>query len=201
MNREDYLKLLERYRKGDRLAADRLFEQLAVRLRTIVKHKVGWWSNQDQEDLVQSTLTVLVEKSHEIRENPCGYVVKVLNNRIGNEIQKRALRTGIPLTQDVSGGEVRLEGVLWYPEGIEPVSDLHADSGLEGRMELDRIIRAIDRLKPFCRAVFKGIIEDMAIGEIWEAIRRTEPALSRTAFDKRVFDCRKQLRLSLGNAA
>jgi hypothetical protein len=66
---------------------------------------------------------------------------------------------------------------------------------MESRQEVQDVIRAIDKLNPFCRAVFKGIIEGLPISEIWGSIRQIDPKLSRSAFDKRIFDCRRKLRL------
>lgn len=197
MNNQEYIQLVKASRAGDTHAASRLFEELAVRLRVIAKHKVGWWPAQEQEDLVQSTLLIFFEKLGEIKDNPCAYAVQVLANQIGSELQKKRRRQYISIVDDSVKDGMGTLGAHSLSHARDLASAARSEHE-DTREEIQHIIVAIDRLKPFCRTVFKGIIQELAIAEIWEAVRRTEPGLTRSAFDKRIFDCRKQLRHVLG---
>jgi DNA-directed RNA polymerase specialized sigma24 family protein len=161
---------------------------------------VGWWPRQEQEDLIQSTLLVFVEKFHEVRDNPSAFVVQILANRIGNELQKKRRRREIPIVDDSCDDDFEVPGVLSQSHSRELVSD-ESPERMASRHEVQEIVLAIDRLSPFCRTLFKGIIEGMPISEIWDSIRLVEPELSRSAYDKRIFDCRRNLRHLTNNSS
>lgn len=193
MTKEHYLALVHRTRNGDQQAAQQLFEGLAVRLRVLVKHKLWGWSRDEHNDLIQATLTTFLEKIQEVNENPSAFVMQILNNKIGNEIRTKTSRQSIPIAGDSpSDFEPTASGVP-APFAVVASPDA-ADAGIESREELERVTRAIDALRPFCRAAFKGILEGKSIGEVWAALRSVEPRLNRSAFDKRLFQCRKELR-------
>lgn len=194
MDKHSYVQLVDAAVKGDREALNKLIETLTIRLRSVVKHRVGWWPEQEQEDLIQSTLVVFVEKLGDIRSNPCAFIVQILSNRIGNELQKKRRRRDVSIVNGSDSDEFAMPGVLSLTHSPELAADASPER-LHQQLEIQVIIRAIDRLSPFCRTVFKGIIEGLAIGDIWADLSAIEPSLTRNAFDKRIFECRKRLRL------
>jgi DNA-directed RNA polymerase specialized sigma24 family protein len=169
-------------------------------LRIIAKHRVWWWSAEDREDVIQSTLTVFLEKIHEVRDNPGAFVVQVLSYQIGNELRRKRVHTGFSLDQDSRMNDSASNSSRLPEHSAELTSDANADRGVEKREEMLLVARAIDNLKPFCRAVFKAMIEDFTVGEIWDSVRQTESGLTRSAFDKRVFECRRKLKQMVGRS-
>jgi RNA polymerase sigma factor (sigma-70 family) len=193
VEQSDFLRLTRSAQGGDAAALNELCRELVVRLRAIVKHKIWWWSAQDQEDALQATLIVFVEKLPQIRDNPCAFAAQILSNHIGNEIQKRRRRQEVSISSEMGSGDEDDGG--GHSLALERLyaSDDDPERAVESRDQFDRVLRAIEKLKPFCRAVFKGMIEELYVGEIWETIQRAEPGLTRSAFDKRIYDCRKRL--------
>jgi RNA polymerase sigma factor (sigma-70 family) len=169
-------------------------------LGAIVKHKIWWWPKEDQDDILQATLTLFVEKLHQINENPCAYAVQILSNHIGNEIQKRRRQQWQIVGIETSDRKDDYSGNASPSAQRYLASDDDPARRMESREELEIVIRAIDKLKPFCRMVFKGMIEGLSLGEIWEAVNGVEPGLTRPTFDKRIFDCRKRLRRLLAGS-
>lgn len=200
MTKDEYIQLVKLSQQGDQQAAARLIAHLSVRLKVVVKHKLWGWSADDQNELVQATLATFVEKIQEIIENPSAFVVQILSNKIGNELRVRRSRQYVAVASDIVTNQDMLEGAT-SSGSVVLASNETADSRIESSEELTLVVRAIDSLKPFCRAVFKGMIEGMYVSEIWDALRLTEPGLSRSTFDKRIFDCRKQLRRLTQNRA
>lgn len=201
MDRAEYLRLTCRAQGGDQAALDILCRELAVRLGTIVKHKLWWWSPADQDDVLQGALMLFAEKFHEVAENPCAYAVQILHYCIGNEIQKRRRQQRRIAGIDTNDREDDFSGNASLSAQNFLVSDDDPARSVESREELEIVIRAIDRLKPFCQIVFKGMIEELSMGEIWQSVNGVEPRLTLPTFYKRVFDCRKKLRhlLSVSN--
>ena len=193
MTKDEYIQLVKLTQQGDQQAAAQLFAHLSVRLKVVVKHKLWGWSTDDQNDLIQATLATFVEKIQEVIENPSAFVVQILSNKIGNELRVRRSRQYVSVASDIVTNHELPEGAT-SSRSVVLASTVKADTGIESSEELALVVRAIDNLRPFCRAVFKGMIEGMYVSEIWDALRLTEPGLTRSAFDKRIFDCRKQLK-------
>jgi RNA polymerase sigma factor (sigma-70 family) len=194
MDHANFITLTQRAQGGDQAALNELCHELNVRLGPIVKHKIWWWPKEDQDDVLQATLTLFIEKLPEILENPCGYAVQILSNQIGNEIQKRRRRQGNIVRIETTEREDDYKGGGAQSSERYLASDDNPARTMESREEFEIVVRAINRLTPFCRMVFKGMIEELSPGEIWEAVERTEPSLTRATFYKRIFDCRKRLR-------
>ncbi len=194
MKNSEYFELVSRAKMGDLDAMNTLSVALTERLRVVVKHRVWAWPAEEQADLVQTSLSIFLGKLHEIRGSPAAFAIQILANQIGNELQRKRRRTGLAIINDPGQSTPLESGLMSLSNSAELASADNADRGLESREQLQLIIRTIDQLKPFCRVVFKGMIEDRSIGDIWEAVLKAEPALSRSAFDKRIYECRKRLR-------
>lgn len=78
---------------------DTIYKRNAERLVRIAEHVLG--DRELAEDLMQDTFMVLLAKRHETEtyENPDAYLVKVLRNRIGSEIQKAERKRVEPLEE------------------------------------------------------------------------------------------------------
>ena len=63
---------------------------------------------------------------------------------------------------------------------------------------VQRIRQAIHKLSPICQALFLAMLEGRNINEVWELAVATDSRLTRSTFDKRLFDCRKRLRAIVG---
>lgn len=194
MDHAEFLRLTRSAQGGNQAALNELCRELEVRLGAIVKHKIWWWPKEDQDDVLQVTLTLFVEKLHQINENPCAYAVQILSYHIGNEIQKRRRRQGQIVGIETNGREDDYSGSAAPSAQRYLASDDDPARATESREQFEIVVRAIDKLRPFCRTVFKGMIEELTLSELWEAVKEAEPGLSRPTFDKRIFDCRKRLR-------
>lgn len=200
MTKQTYIELVKLTREGDEKAAAQLFTELKVRLTVLVKHRLWGWSKDEHDDLIQATLETFFIKIQDVTDSPGAFVVQILANKIGNELRVKRSRQYVSVANDV-GANSAVVGGQALTGSVVLVSNEAADTRAESREELSRVVRAIDSLSPFCRAVFKGMIEGMYVKEIWDSLQMTEPGLSRSAFDKRVFNCRKQLRRLTVNRA
>ena len=95
----DWKSLLKDAQGGDQRRQDELFEALNVRLRMIIQYRCWGWSAQDQEDILQETLEVFWDKLNSISDHPETYALKILRNKIGDELRKRLGRRKV-LTND-----------------------------------------------------------------------------------------------------
>ena len=113
----------------------------------------------------------------------------------------------MPLRCHKSTREVSLEpseakdGLTDIPTPIETISndDERRDftQEIENKELNDKIRIAIKKMSTFCKTFFLAVLEDQPISEIWDCFQQAEPDLSRSTFDKRIFDCRKRLRFLL----
>ena len=78
---------------------DAIYRRNASRLIKIAEHILG--SHELAEDLVQDSFMVLLAKRNETEtyENPDAYLVKVLRNRIGSELQRAERKRVEPLDE------------------------------------------------------------------------------------------------------
>lgn len=187
--------LLNKAKSGNREATEDFCRVIQVRLAEIAKHKVWWLPQEDREDLVQSAIITILEKLATIDTNPAAFALQVFRNLTGNLIQARNRRKNVSIKDDVtrtdSTDPADLESGVILSGESDPESSYHA------RLELQSVVAAFEKLSDFCRLFFKGVIANYSVGELFETAVRREPNLSRSAFDKRVFDCRKKLRLEL----
>lgn len=188
----DWPRLLADARSSDSAARDALFNALEVRLKPVVQYSLRGWSDQSHREILATTMVVVLEKLDEIQDNPQFYALTVLRNKIGDALRTEKLNNSRFVT-----GSSRIDS--GEEHGSDPIADLPDQSeNFVARLEKTDLLRAIsDSIKDMpvkCRTIFLGLLEHRTIQEIWSHQNSIEPALKRSAFDKRVFDCRKKLR-------
>ena len=165
-------------------------------MRQLTKYRLWGWPEQDREDIVQDCLCTFLQKIDLIETDPQVYACEILRHKIGNALQRRKI-LNVPLQSGTQGNS-----------GLMPSLDdsaFHADTGddfatrLESCERLEKVAESISRLPDFCRYFFLGLLEGRPIRELWMLFTQREPQLQRSAFDKRVFDCRKRLRQLVGD--
>jgi DNA-directed RNA polymerase specialized sigma24 family protein len=184
--------LLKAARANEKVAREELFKALEVRLRPVVQYRLRGWSDQDHREILQDTLAVVFMKLNEIDDNPDHFALSVLRNKIGDALRTKSRHTHLSIS---STGAAESE----ESQRSDVISDLPCpDSDFTKRLEKNDLIRAIrsviHKLPVLCQSLFTGMLEHRSIIEIWELHSRIDPALSRSTFDKRIFDCRKKLR-------
>lgn len=190
----DWKSLLKDAQGGDQRRQDELFEALNVRLRMIIQYRCWGWSAQDQEDILQETLEVFWDKLNSISDHPETYALKILRNKIGDELRKRLGRRKV-LTNDED--DCQASSTVALDEMM--IADQSYD--IEGKVEHEDItkmfIHAIKELPPFCKTLFTGLLEGKSINDMWAFFSSLNPRLTRTAFDTRNSRCRQKLIIEL----
>lgn len=128
-----------------------------------------------------------------VESNPHKYAFAILRNKIGDAQRSHQKRRENPLQVDQrhdSSLEVPLNKLVINPTGAE--DDALAE--LERKDLTDHVREAIKKLPLFCRTFFLAILEGRSIKELWRLSKELEPGLRRSAFDKRIFDCRRKLK-------
>jgi len=188
----DWNDLLAKAQKGDVSAQNELIRNLDVRLRPVAKYRLVGWRHEEVEDLLQDTLTTVFEKIQQIDSNPDHFALQVLRNKIGNAYQRWQRRKNVVyrIESQQDNGEAS-------PMGERTVSQLKSEDNfaenIEARDMVDYVTTAIKLLPKFCQTVFLGLLSKRTIQVIWRHFQEHEPDLSRNAFDKRIYDCRKKL--------
>jgi len=186
--------LLRQAQAGQVQAREALCQELAVRLRQLAKHRLWGWSRQDQEDVVQDCLYTFLQKLDSVHSNPQAYACEILRHKIGNILQRRRPGT-VTLSADAADNPDRSPALpAQYPEDSDGFL-----SGIELRETVRMVADALESLPDFCRNLFLGLLQERSLQELWSYFRGREPELQRSAFDKRVFDCRRRLRLLVGD--
>lgn len=191
----DYNALLHRSKNGDAAAREQLFSVLQVRLWTILKYRLRRWPEDELKDIMQNTLLVVADKLPQIESNPDLFALDVLRNKIGNSLSRAHRRVDVSLdATDSRDDSDEHDTVTALPNDSDPADDAaHADL-------VDTIRGAIKKLSPLCQALFVALLENQSVADTWELLQRLQPALRRSAFDKRLFDCRKKLRSLIAHA-
>jgi DNA-directed RNA polymerase specialized sigma24 family protein len=192
----DWNDLLAKAKSGVPGADDQLCKELEVRLRSVIQYRLWGWSKEDLDDIIQNTLVVFCEKINQIDSNPHYFALNIMRNKVGDALRSHK-----------SGREVSLEpgeandGLSGIPTPIETISDDDERSDftqeIENKELNEKIRLAIKKMSTFCKTFFLAVLEDQPISEIWDCFRQAERDLSRSTFDKRIFDCRKRLRFLL----
>ena len=176
----DWVLLLKEAQGGDQQRQNELIEALSVRLRLSIKYRCCGWSPEDQEDILQETLEVIWNKLDSICDHPDRYALRVLINKIGNEIQKRKGKYSISANID---------------DPFATFSDQSND--IQGKIEQeeleDRFNQAINKLSPYCKTLFVGLLKGKSINDMWEIFSSLDSKLARSAFDTRNTRCRQKL--------
>ena len=194
----DWNALLKACRHDDTVAREQLFSALRVRLLMIAQYRLRGVSTEVIEDLVHITLSVVIERIATIESNPHLYALQILRNKIGDYLRGRARKSEQTLSatgaEDGDGSGDIQNAVLADPGATSFVTRVE-------NIDIVQIIRrAIRQLTPICQALFLALLEERSVNEVWELAQTSEPKLARSTFDKRLFDCRKRLRVLVGNA-
>ena len=140
--------LLKAAQNGDLDRQRELIEALNVRLRIIVQYRCWGWSNQDHEDILQETLEVFWCNLNSISDHPEMYALKVLRNKIGDELRRRLGRRNV-----IASNIDDLQTYVKVPLDESKLPDESYD--IEAKIEYDELLRiferAILRLSPFCQ--------------------------------------------------
>ena len=187
----DWDGLLKRAQAGDAGSQNDLCGKIKVRLGPILQYRLWGWPPEEYEDILQDTLVVFLQKLDQIDSNPHRYALEILRYKIGDAL--RTHKRGI--AQGSYEGHAPVEEV--------PVKEMAGNTAqargdftgeLEAKDLADYIREVIKKLSLFCQTFFLAILEDRTIGEVWQLSQEVEPNLHRSAFDKRIFDCRRRLR-------
>lgn len=83
--------LIQSIRAGDRTARERLFEELLVSFRIIVKHRFQEHFDQTSEDIAQEACRTVLERfpNANFENGFASWAHEVLRNHIGNAYQRR----------------------------------------------------------------------------------------------------------------
>jgi DNA-directed RNA polymerase specialized sigma24 family protein len=189
--------LLARAQNDEADATNELCRILLVRLRPILQSRLWGWPAADLEDILQNTLLVFVEKLKQVSDNPQYVALAILRNKIGDALRNARKTPDVRLSAtdatDTDGSDQTED---WSITLTDPESDFAERIG--SRQALERLRAAIFRLPNFCRTFFTAMLENRTIMEVWELFQECEPGLKRSAFDKRIFDCRQRLRRMIG---
>lgn len=189
----NYNEMLDRYRNGETAAREQLFSVLQVRLSAILKYRLRGWPADDLDDILQDTLAVVIERLDRIESNPDLFALEVLRRKIGNSLARHGRRIGVSVEVDPPDETGR-------PAVSNPAdrAALSVQEDITDRLESDEmaeaIYRAIRRLSPLCRTLFAALLEYRSVSETWKLVQTADHGLKRSAFDKRLFDCRRKLR-------
>ena len=180
-NKESFWnQLLKSAQEGDTNALNDLCKKIRERLEPILQYRLmGLSIIIESDDILQETLKTFYEKINCIEDNPQHYAHEILRNKIGDAI--RYYRKKGELTDPIA-----------EHKSISTKDQFHQKSDI--LIQMDFFIKMIKRLFPFCQLFFTGILEEKSVKEIWEICKKTEPRLTRSAFDKRIFNCRRQLK-------
>ncbi len=184
--------LLAEAKAGNAGSLNRLCVELEVRLRQFAVYRLWKSPPAVVDDLVQEALTAFAEKYMQIESNPNYWAVQAFNFVLSHYFRGREVRKHESLNAqeaDDGGAATALEAEASI---AAPVSNAH---DLVERDELrTRMARALIGMSPFCREFFRTLLHGRAVADYWDVCRNREPALQRSAFDKRIFDCRRRLR-------
>jgi DNA-directed RNA polymerase specialized sigma24 family protein len=188
--------LLWQAQKGEQQAQNRLFEKLSVTLRPFLESRLRGWSREDKDDVLQETLFVIGAKLQNIKTNPHKYGVKVLRNKIGHALRNPPHKKMV--SADLADDRISSALKQATERGLS-----HGASGdnlldeLAKKEEITRIEAALEKLPPFCRTFFLGILNGRNRKELWKLFKTSDPGLKRGTYRKRIFDCRMKLADSL----
>jgi len=181
--------LLEAAQCSDRNRREELAEELNVRLRLVIQYKCRGWSPEDKEDILQETMEVFWGKLQSIKDRPQSYALRILRNKIGDQLRKRAGR------RDITAADADPLPPPRVPLDEKTLIDESQD--VEAKIELDDLVgklkTAIMRLPPFCKTFFMGLLEGKSNNDMREFFSSLNPRLKRSAFDNRSMRCRQRL--------
>ena len=190
----DWQSLLKAAQGGDQYRQNELIEALTVRLRVVIQYRCWGWSNEDREDILQDTLAVFWDKLDSISDHPDTYALRILRNKIGDEIRKRKGKRDVPANDSDDHHapfKVSLDEVTLTDQSYD------IEEKIEHEELIDRFKIAIKKLSIFCKTLFMGLLEGNNINDMWEFFSSLDPKLTRSAFDTRNSRCRHKLMIEL----
>lgn len=188
-------RLLVSARQADAAAQSALFRELSARLRPVIAYRLRTYRQEDRDDLLQDTLATFFEKIEAVQDHPERFALQILRNKIGNILQSPWQGKVDSIVSD-DAEPVAGQGITEARISMrEEVPDIH--DTIDHARRVAQITAAIRKLGTFCRLILTGLLEGLAVAELWEQIQQVEPTLARGAFDKRIFDCKKKLREEL----
>jgi DNA-directed RNA polymerase specialized sigma24 family protein len=175
---------------GQISARECLCRELTVRLRVVAQYRLWGWPQADRDDVVQDCLTTFLQKMEQVTSNPHLYAGEILRHKIGDALRRKTIR--VPLETDCSeDGDSHL---ATFNPALNPEDGDGFAARTESRDRMARVQEAIKHLSSFCRTFFLGVMEEQSVQELWGFFKELEPDLQRSAFDKRIFDCRRKLK-------
>ena len=161
--------LIERIRRGDREALERLLARHVGPLRRWVSGRLPRWARDvaDTDDLVQDTLLRTFQKIEDFEARGAGalqaYLRQAVLNRVRDELRRKARS---PSRVDDDGLDLQADG--------SPLEDAI------GREALERYEAALLRLKPEEREAIVGRVEmEYSYAELAEALGKPSPEAAR----------------------
>lgn len=189
----DWNELLGQVKGGQAAARENLYRELSVRLAAVAQYRLWGWPRQDLEDLVQDCICTVLQKLDQVDSNPHLYACQILDHKIGDALRRRSRIINTPLAADVSEEDQHRTAAA--NPAIHPEDDSDGFAlRTEARDRVALVQNGIKRLSAFCRTFFLGVMEGQSVQELWNLFQEVEPTLQRSAFDKRIFDCRKRLK-------
>ena len=158
-----------------------------ARRHELVRHfRVRLRSDEAAEDLVQDSFVRISALSGEDVGNPAAFLYRVGTNLMLDQIKqrKRAARR-----------DAEWRGSQTTVSGREEISEASpADSVVDARQRLDRIIEAVNQLPPPAREAFRlHKLEGLSHAETAAAMN-----LSRSSVEKYIMTCLKQILTKVG---
>jgi RNA polymerase sigma factor (sigma-70 family) len=161
--------LIERIRRGDREALERLLARHVGPLRRWVSGRLPRWARDvaDTDDLVQDTLLRTFQKIEDFEARGAGalqaYLRQAVLNRVRDELRRKARS---PSRVDDDGLDLQADG--------SPLEEAI------GREALERYEAALLRLKPEEREAIVGRVEmEYSYAELAEALGKPSPEAAR----------------------
>ncbi len=138
---------------------------------------------------------VVADKLEHIESNPDLFALDVLRKKIGNRLSSRQRKSLVSLESSDGERESETETANWLTAHAPDEEIARVESA-----DMAEVIRkAIRRLSPLCQLLFAALLENLSVAETWETMHAAQGNLQRSAFDKRLFDCRRKLRQLLAH--
>jgi len=171
---ESTFQLIDRFRKGDKQALERLFERHLPRLQRWASGRLPGWARDtaDTQDLVQETLLQTfkgLEKFEPRREGALqAYLRQAVMNRIRDEIRRKGRKPGLVNLKGTEVGTAR--------------SPLEEAIGME---EIERYEQALARLRPEERELIVLKVElGYTYGEVARMLEKPTSEAARKATER-----------------
>jgi DNA-directed RNA polymerase specialized sigma24 family protein len=174
--------------QGDKDSLNEFCEVVREGLVQITTFRLRGWSQDSIEDIVHETLTTFIEKISHVRGSPTAFLRGILYNKIGNEL-RRSLSQRKNVALEASPLEHEHHNGFGHQQLVNQV---------ENRDLISLCANAILKMKEPCRTLMIGILEGRSVGEVWIKYSQVETQLTRHAFDRRLFLCRRRLIKALG---